>query len=68
MAPVPVSGLGSGPMSWLHADSFPVEMAREEAKNAISKRMPDRRALEKETERTMGNEVETLYNKMRRQN
>lgn len=55
-------------MSWLYADSFLVEMAREEANNAIAKRMPDRRALEKEADRRMGNEVETLYNKMRRQN
>ena len=57
-----------GPVSWLHADSFPVEMAREEAKNSISKRMLDRRALEKEADRQMGNEVEALYNKMRRDN
>lgn len=41
-------------------------MAREEASAAISKRMPERRALEKETERQMGNEIETLYNKLRR--
>ena len=41
-------------------------MSREEAAAAISKRMPERRALEKETERWMGNEMEALYNKMRR--
>ena len=42
-------------------------MAQEEATAAISKRMPaERRALEKEAERRMGNEIEALYNKMRR--
>lgn len=44
-----------------------VEMAREEAQAAISKRMPERRMLE-ETERRMGNELEALYNRMRRRN
>lgn len=43
-----------------------VEMSREEAKAAIEKRMPERRAFEKETDRRMGNDIEALYNKMRR--
>lgn len=41
-------------------------MSREEAKAAIEKRMPERRTLEKETDRRMGNDIEALYNKMRR--
>ncbi|OJJ83145.1 NAD(P)/FAD-dependent oxidoreductase [Aspergillus glaucus CBS 516.65] len=43
-----------------------VEMAREEAQAAISKRVPERRMLEKDTERRMGNEIEALYNRLRR--
>lgn len=53
-------------MVGLYANVFTVEMSREEANAAIAKRMPERRALEKETERRMGNEIEDLYNKMRR--
>lgn len=41
-------------------------MSREEAKAAIEKRMPERRAFEKETDRRMGNDIEALYNEMRR--
>lgn len=53
-------------MVGLYANGITVEMSQEEATAAISKRMPERRSLEKETERRMGNEIETLYNKMRR--
>lgn len=58
MAAIDVSGLS--------ANDFTVELSQEEATAAISKRVPERRSLEKETERRMGNEIESLYNKMRR--